>query len=147
MVKHYFLLWVSSTLLLSAAVLGLELLEGNKIRTTEYMGLMDMCPILIVMIGLTAFLLFPLTLVPVSLLIRKWVRISFIIILIYTAAGAAIGRWVFNSLYDERFIREYGLNSAASIILFLTAGLIYAMIDHFSAIRHLSPQEGSPRAE
>lgn len=141
MFKHYFLLWIGATLLLSASVLGVELLEGYKISTTEYMGLMNIGPILIVMFGLTAFLLVPVTLVPVSLLIRRFVRLSALRIILYTLAGAALGRWIFHSFYDDRFVREYGLHASTSIIIFLSAGLAYALIDHYSALRHLPSRE------
>ncbi|MBW7475452.1 hypothetical protein K0T92_11890 [Paenibacillus oenotherae] len=140
MAKHYFILWMSSTLLLSAAIWGLEKLEGNKITTTEFMGLMDMGFMLLGMLSLVIFMLFPLTLLPISLIVRRFIPFSSMRLTLYPLLGAALGKWVFDSLYDDRFIQEYQLYPMTSIIVFAAVGLVYALIDYFSAQRHLGRQ-------
>lgn len=118
-------------LLFTAAALSLELLEGSKITTTEYYGFQNIGFTFIVLMFLTACVLYPVTLLPISLLISKLVRGVLLRVLFYGILGVIGGIMMFNQLYNDRFIQEYGLNLSTAILIFGAAGIIYALLDHY----------------
>ena len=68
-------MWISFIILFGIALLGLELIEGNKITTTEYYGFRDMGFFYIGMMCMIASALYPIFLLSLSMIIRK-VRIT-----------------------------------------------------------------------
>ncbi|WP_188530689.1 hypothetical protein [Paenibacillus abyssi] len=129
-IVRYLILWLAFIILFSAGALGLEWLEGYKITTTEYYGLRNIGFIFIILMFLTASVLYPLVLLPLSIVIGRIVTVSWLRVLLYFCLGGIGGRLIFHLLYDDRFIREYDLNMVSSILIFGTIGVIYALLDH-----------------
>lgn len=119
--KHYILLWVAFCFLFTLAIFGLELIEGNKITTTEYYGLRNLgfTIIFIEFIGIVIF--YPISFFPLTLLLNWLVRSNVIKFIIYTFAGGLSGLWIFHLLYGNfgnYFVNGYGLNQETAILLF-----------------------------
>ncbi|QJD81950.1 hypothetical protein [Cohnella herbarum] len=133
--RYCLTMWVSFAILFNLSVLGLEILEGNKITTTEYYGLQNIGIIFIGMIFLTTSFLYPVTLLPLTWLIRKWVKSPTIRIAFYTLLGGLCGMFIFRFLYDDYFVRGYDLQISTSIVIFSFFGLVYALIDQFSPLK------------
>lgn len=112
------------------AAFGLELWEGTKISTTEYYGFQNIGFAFIFLVFLFSVLLYPVILLPLSWVIRKIVNPLVNRIMIFLLSGIA-GYGFFYEVYDERFIREYHLNSSTAIIFFGIAGFIYALVDYY----------------
>ncbi|MBD2861497.1 hypothetical protein [Paenibacillus oceani] len=108
--RHYSILWVCFIVLFSAATFGMELLEGYKITTTEYMGIRNVGPILTTLFCIIAAIGYPLTLMLVSMLIRKTVKVPIVHVLVYTLIGALGGVWIFDAFYPAEFVQRYDLN-------------------------------------
>jgi len=128
-VKHI-MLWMISTIIFTSASFGLELLEGNKIGTSEYYGFRNLGFVTVFFMFLLSSILYPIVLFPLSWVVRKLANalISHVMILLLSGIGGYV--FFYNS-YDERFIREYHLNSSVAIILFGIAGLIYVLMDYY----------------
>lgn len=132
---HYLMMWLVFSLLFTMAVVGLELLEGNRITTSQYYGLRNIGVIFILFTLLFGMALYPLLFLPVTLLVHRWIRLFLVRLLVYGGIGGAIGIWMFSFLYeyleDGQLIEAYDLNMTSSIILFALAGLFYGLADHF----------------
>ncbi len=128
-VKHI-ILWITSVTLFTLAFLGVELMEGYKIGTSEYYGLRNIGFIFVSMIFLFSTVIYPVFLWPLSWVVGKITNpfIGRVLILILSGIG---GYALFYKAYDERFIREYDLNSITAIIFFSIAGIIYILVDYF----------------
>jgi len=128
-VKHI-MLWFVSTILFTLASFGLELLEGNKISTTEYYGFQNIGFVFIFLAFLFSAVLYPIIIFPFSWVVRMIANplISRIMILLLSGIGGYV---FFYKAYDERFIQEYHLNSSIAIILFGIAGSIYVLVDYY----------------
>jgi hypothetical protein len=133
---RYLFMWLAFVVLFSAAVTGLEVWEGNKITTTEYYGLRNIGLIYLAVTVLPAVGLYPVTLLPLSVLIRKVIKPLPVRLFLYGAAGSLGGIRMFRSLYDDYFVRGYGLNVSSSVLVFGAFGLAYALADHYIASRH-----------
>ncbi|MDF2661783.1 MAG: hypothetical protein K0Q94_4574 [Paenibacillus sp.] len=131
--RHYSILWVCFIVLFSAATFGMELLEGYKIMTTEYMGIRNVGPILTALFCIIAAVGYPLSLMLVSMLIRKTVKVALVRAFVYTLIGAVGGIWIFDAFYPAEFVQRYDLNRSIAIVFFGTAGLLYAWIDNVLA--------------
>ncbi|MDF2663824.1 MAG: hypothetical protein K0Q94_6615, partial [Paenibacillus sp.] len=84
---RYLFMWLAFVVLFSAAVTGLEVWEGNKITTTEYYGLRNIGLIYLAVTVLPAVGLYPVTLLPLSVLIRKVIKPLPVRLFLYGAAG------------------------------------------------------------
>lgn len=135
---RYLFMWLAFVVLFGAAVLGLEVWEGNKITTTEYYGLRNVGLIYLAVTVLPAVGLYPVTLLPLSVLIGKLIRPLPVRLFLYVAAGCLGGIWVFRSLYDDYFVEGYGLNMSSAVWVFGAFGIAYALADHYIASRHPS---------
>ncbi|MEK5179001.1 MULTISPECIES: hypothetical protein [Paenibacillus] len=124
------MLWFISTILFTLAAFGLELWEGNKISTTEYFGFQNIGFAFIFLMFLFSVLLYPVILLPLSWVIRKIANPLISRIMIFLLSGIA-GYGFFYEVYDERFIREYHLNSSTAIVFFGIAGFIYVLVDYY----------------
>jgi hypothetical protein len=131
-------MWLAFVILYSVAVTGLEVWEGNKITTTEYYGLRNIGLIYLAVTVLPAIGLYPVTLLPLSVLIGKVIKPMPVRLLLYCAAGCFGGIWIFRSLYDDYFVKGYGLNISSAVLVFGAFGLAYALADHYIASRHPS---------
>jgi len=130
--KHHILLWIVFCFVFTLAVLGLELLEGNKITTTEYYGLSNLGFVIIFIEFIGILIVYPITFFPLTLLLHWLVRSNILKTVIYTVAGGASGLWIFQLLYgdfDNYFVTGYGLDVSTSIILFCVAALLYSGAD------------------
>ncbi|WP_424769323.1 hypothetical protein [Paenibacillus sp. sgz302251] len=105
-------------------------MEGYKIGTSEYYGLRNIGFIFVSMIFLFSTVIYPVFLWPLSWVVGKITNpfIGRVLILILSGIG---GYALFYKAYDERFIREYDLNSITAIIFFSIAGIIYILVDYF----------------
>lgn len=126
---RYLILWFISVVLFNGAFIGLEMLEGNKITTTEYYGLRN--------IGVTfLFITFFLSIIVsaafllISAVLHRWARRVWPLhYALYCALGIYAGWRFFHMLYNESFVREFQLNMSSAYILFGLAGLLYSLID------------------
>lgn len=131
--RHYLIMWMFFIVLFSAAVWGLELLEGNKITTTEYYGLRNIGYIFLAVHSLIAVVMYPIALWPLSLIIRKIVTTPLGQVLIYTVLGGLSGMLIFHNMYDDYFVQGYQLNRSSAMVIFGAFGLVYAIMDRFFA--------------
>jgi len=130
--KHYAVMWAAYAILLTAALFALELTEGNKITTTEYYGFREICPIYLVILAAIPTMLYPVTMLPLTMLAGRFVRPLLPRLLLYTGIGCVAGYRIFHGLYeyaDGYFIRGYGLDQSTGIWLFGTAALLYGVVD------------------
>lgn len=123
--------WLIFILLFNAAALGLELAEGSKITTTEYYGYHNIGFTFVALMFLSSCVLYPVALLPLSMLISKLVRAVLVRVLLYCMIGIVGGVMMFNQLYDNLFIQEYGLNRGTAMLLFGVVGVIYALLDQY----------------
>jgi len=131
--KHHMIMWPLFVVLFSVAVYCMELVEGNKITTTEHLGLQDFGIYSLWLLSMVATLLYPLTLLPLSWLTHKWVKIMPLRVFLYLLAGCALGPVLFRGLYEDSFIQEYQLNVSSAVLIFGVVGLIYSIADHYIA--------------
>lgn len=134
--KQYGVMWVVFIILVSIGAFGLEVMEGYKIMTTEYYGhknLGDMYfAIIFLFISLPASVLYFVTVLPLSILLRKGDGITLLVrTVIFCILGAAGGKWVFHKQYNDYFIKGYELIELIAIIIFGVTGLAYSIIDGF----------------
>lgn len=130
--KHHILLWIVFCVIFTLAALGIELLEGNKITTTEYYGLMNLGFVIIFLEFIGILIMYPMTFFQLTLLLNWQVRSNILKIVIYTVAGGASGLWIFQLLYgdfDNYFVTGYGLNVSTSIVIFSFAAFLYGGVD------------------
>jgi hypothetical protein len=132
--KHYFMMWLIFSILTTLTTLGLELLEGNKITTTEYYGLRNLGVTFIIFSLLTSIAIYPFSFFPLTLLVNAFINSLIVRVIIYLFVSGASGICIFNRLYNYTngyLIKSYELNMYTSIILFSVAGLIYGLLDYF----------------
>ncbi len=129
-IYHCLIMWVPFIVLFALAGVGLEILEGNKIRTSEYMtGLRDFGIGYVFLMGSYAFILYPLTFWPLTFILSKFIKNRIFKMAIFTLFGGGIGAFSLIVIYGSRFIVEYHLNIVSSIILFGIAGLFYTLVE------------------
>ncbi|WP_310830327.1 hypothetical protein [Paenibacillus pedocola] len=128
-VKHI-MLWVISSVLYTLAYFGLELLEGNKISTTDYYGFRNLGFVTIFLMYLLSSVLYPIVLFPLAWVVRKLAN-PFIDRLMILALSGIGGYVLFHMSYESRFIEEYHLDSRTAIILYVIAGFIYVLVDYY----------------
>jgi len=121
-------MWIPFGLLFSLAGLGLEVLEGNKIRTSEYMGLRDFGILYLFFIGSFAFMLYPISFLPLTFIVSKFIKSLLYKVIIFTFCGGVIGVFAFEIIYAN-FSKEYNLSIISSIIIFSIAGLLYTFVE------------------
>jgi len=130
--KHNILLWIAFCFLFTLAIFGLELIEGNKITTTEYYGLRNLAFVIIFIEFISIIIIYPVSFFLLTLLLNWLVRSNIIKIIVYTLIGGASGVWIFQLLYgdfDNYYVNGYGLNVSTSIILFCVAAFLYGGVD------------------
>lgn len=113
-VKHYGVMWIVFVLLVFIGVIGLEIIEGEKIKTTEYYGLQNIRYMYFAVIFLTvvlpASMLYYITVLPLSVLLRNGTGMMYSIrTVVFIILGAAGGKWVFHKQYSD-FVERYELN-------------------------------------
>ncbi len=111
--------------------LCLELSEGYKVTTTEYYGLRNIGYIFIAMMLLIASVLYPIVLLPLSIVICRIMTASFGRVLLYSILGVIGGILIFHKFYNDHFIQEYNLNISSSVLIFGAVGFIYALMDNY----------------
>ncbi|MCH7323340.1 hypothetical protein LZ480_15805 [Solibacillus sp. MA9] len=126
---HSLIMWIPIVLLFSCAAFGVELLEGNKIRTSEYFGLNDFGPFLLFIYTSLLVMLYPISFLPLTFIVSKYGKKPEFKMIIFTLFGGGMGTIVFKIIYDERFIEEFNLSIISSIILFSVAGLLFALVE------------------
>ncbi|MDN4492499.1 hypothetical protein [Ureibacillus aquaedulcis] len=128
-IYHCLIMWTPFILLFGLAGFGLEFLEGNKIRTSEYMGLSDLGVGYLFLKGSLAFVLYPITFLPLTFIVSKFVKPLLLKMLTFSSFGGILGVFSF-FIYDSSHIDEYNLSITNSITLFGVAGLLYALVEN-----------------
>ncbi|WP_274310169.1 hypothetical protein [Solibacillus daqui] len=126
---HSLIMWIPFVLLFSCAAFGIELIEGNKIRTTEYFGLNDLGPALVFIETSIVIILYPISFMPLTFIVSKYVKKPVFKMIIFTLFGGGMGTLVFKIIYDARFIEEFNLRIISPILLFSVAGLLFALVE------------------
>ena len=127
---HCLIMWIPFILLFSCATYGVELLEGNKIKTTEYMGIIDVGPFFFLFIGASiGTVLYPLSFLPLTFVVSKYIDKVKFKMLIFTFFGGLIGGLLFNLIYDSRFVEEYNLSILSPIIIFGVIGFLFSLAE------------------
>lgn len=132
--KHYLIMWIAFGVLFTIARFGLEVLEGTKITTTEFMGLRDLGLFFMFIMATFVFLLYPISFLPLTIIISKFVKSLIVKVVIFTCIGGMIGVLAFKEAYswqDDYFIVGYDLRISTAIIIFSIAGLLYALVENF----------------
>lgn len=128
--KHCLIMWVPFVLLFTIAGFGLEVLEGNKIKTTEYLGLHDLGIFSLFIVGSLAFIFYPISFLPLTFVVSKFVKSFLFKVLIFASIGGGLGVFAFYQIYESRFVEEYQLSMVSAVIIFGIAGLLYAYIEN-----------------
>lgn len=128
--KYSLIMWIPFVLLFALAGFGLEALEGNKIATTEYMGLRDLGILYLFFAVSLAFIFYVISFLPLTLVVSKFVKALLFKVVIFTIGGGVIGAFAFEKIYSSRFIEEYNLSIISAILIFSIAGLLYSLIEN-----------------
>jgi len=124
-------MWIPFIVLFALAGFGLEVLEGRKIRTSEYMtGFRDLGASYMFLMGSFAFILYPISFLPLTLLVSRFMKNWLFKVVTFTLFGGAIGAFSFVIIYDSRFIEEYNLSIINSMLIFGIASLLYALVEN-----------------
>lgn len=135
LIKHCLLMWIPFIVIAGSAAALLEMIEGLKITTTEYYGLMNMGPMYILLLFFIAIIYYPLIGAPVSILLYISRIKPVAAIPVCGLLGAIGGFYVFKNSYDAYgdgyFVRGYDLHISTAIIIFAIAGCCYAIVDYW----------------
>lgn len=132
-VKRYILLWGFFIILFFAAALGLELIEGYKITTTEYHGLRNLGVAVLFMMLTGGIMFYFLSFLPLTILLDWLVRHLALRLAFYMIVGAFGGLFLFIKQYGAFLLdgRGYHLNALTPCLLFGIAGLLYGIGDYY----------------
>lgn len=111
--------------LFMGAVLGVERIEGYKIATTEYYGLMNIGGIFIALTLLLAVALYAVVMLPITLAANRWLRHPLLQTALFTGLFLWAGQLQYRD-YPLDFREGYGLSPWTSWWMFGLAGLLYA---------------------
>ncbi|MDQ0242793.1 hypothetical protein J2S09_000329 [Bacillus fengqiuensis] len=127
--KRYAILLLTFPLLVGFGVWLVEVIEGNKITTTEHIdfGVMN-----IFFGSIFGFVAYVISILPFTLLFEKFFNKPFAKFIVYTFIGYMIGRFVFEKSYLPHHVEEYHLNELTSILVFGFIGCLYAIIDIYT---------------
>ena len=119
---HGLIMWIPFGLLFSFAAFGLDVVEGNEIITPGY--------VLIYLFIAASFtiILYPISFLPLTLVVRKFVESLLFRMVTFTFSGGVIGSFAFEKIYDF-LLEEYNFSIIASTIIFGIAGLLYALVE------------------
>ncbi|MEG0471020.1 MAG: hypothetical protein RR588_01675 [Solibacillus sp.] len=128
---HCLIMWIPFILLFSFATVGLELVEGNKIREPEYYGLDEIGPAYLLLTTALFVILYPISFLFLTFILNKFVTKSKFKISLFTLFGGVLGAVVFNIIYNSpfRFIEGYDLSILSAMIIFAFAGLLFALVE------------------
>lgn len=128
---HCLIMWIPFIVLFALAGFGLEVLEGRKIRTSEYMtGFRDLGVGYMFLMGSFAFILYPISFLPLTFIVSHFMKNWLFKVVTFTLFGGAIGAFSFVIIYDSRFIEEYNLSIINSMLIFGIASLLYALVEN-----------------
>ncbi|GGF60111.1 hypothetical protein GCM10010912_01700 [Paenibacillus albidus] len=145
MIRHYLFMWFNFMVLFTLASFALEVLEGNKITTTEYWGLRDLGLVFPFLWASAAFVIYPVLVLPVSWVMHRWIRTLPLRILLFTCLGAAGGLLIFRESYNEYFVHGYQLQRSTAALTFGIMGFCYTLVDRYLPSL-LSRNRGNVRA-
>ncbi|SFP35536.1 hypothetical protein [Salibacterium halotolerans] len=128
--RHSLIMWIPFALLCLGAGFAVELVEGSEVATTRYTGFQNIGTGFLLMIWFTGVLAYPVTFLPLTLLISRITNRRMIRIVTYAFISGLGGWWYFNGAYDP-FIEQYGLNSMSAVVCVGAAGILYALLDHY----------------
>ncbi|UNT53853.1 MULTISPECIES: hypothetical protein [Lysinibacillus] len=128
---HCFIMWIPFIVLFALAGFGLEVLEGRKIRTSEYMtGFRDLGVGYMFLMGSFAFILYPISFLPLTFIVNRFMKNGLFKVVPFTLFGGAIGAFSLTIIYDSRFIEEYNVSIVNSMLIFGIAGFLYALVEN-----------------
>ncbi|MGN7478609.1 hypothetical protein ACTHOQ_12205 [Solibacillus silvestris] len=128
-VYHCLIMWIPFAVFFSLATIGVELLEGDKIQTSEYIGLNDAPVFHFFIEAAFVIIVYPVSFFPLTFIASKYVRKPELKLFLFPLFGGFIGAVVFAIKYNNLFIEAYNLNIISSIILFGVAGLLFALCE------------------
>lgn len=126
---HSLIMWIPFVMLFSCAAFGVELIEGNKIRTSEYFGLDGFGPFLLFVYTSLLVMLYPISFLPLTFIVSKFVKKPVFKMILFTLFGGGMGAIVFKIIYDARFVEEYHLSIISPILLYSAAGLLFTLVE------------------
>lgn len=128
---HCLIMWIPFIVLFALAGFGLEVLEGRKIKTSEYMtGFRDLGVGYMFLMGSFAFILYPISFLPLTFIVSHFMKNGLFKVVTFTLFGGGIGAFSLAIIYDWRFIEEYNVSIVTSMIIFGIAGLLYALVEN-----------------
>lgn len=128
---HCLIMWIPFIVLFALAGFGLEVLEGRKIRTSEYMtGFRDLGVGYMFLMGSFAFILYPISFLPLTFIVSRFMKNWLFKVVTFTLFGGVIGAFSFVIIYDSRFIEEYNLSIINSMLIFGIVSLLYALVEN-----------------
>lgn len=128
---HCFIMWIPFIVLFALAGFGLEVLEGRKIRTSEYMtGFRDLGVGYMFLMGSFAFILYPISFLPLTFIVGRFMKNGLFKVVPFTLFGGVIGVFSLTIIYDSRFIEEYNVSIVNSMLIFGIAGFLYALVEN-----------------
>ncbi|GGD66011.1 hypothetical protein [Paenibacillus nasutitermitis] len=115
------------TLMAAVGLWVVESIEGSKITTSEYM---DLTFYMVFFGAVLAFPFYFIVFCPIGIAVDKWLNRNLPIKLIsYMLVGGVSGYYIFEMLYEVRFVEEFGLHSSTSIILFAAIGALLSIAE------------------
>lgn len=123
---------VPFTVLFVFAAYLLNVIEGTKIRSSEYIPLSEFGMASIIYIPF-AFVCYVVLFLPLTIIVNKLITSLALKSIIFACVGGILGSFAFNGFYSTPYISEYLLNISSAIILFSVAGLLYCLVE--SAVR------------
>ncbi|OXM14861.1 hypothetical protein CGZ75_18520 [Paenibacillus herberti] len=122
-VIKYVILCVVYIIIFMGALLMVELIEGRKITTTEYMGLTNMGGGYVILAFFFTVILYVLAVLPLTLVVNRWLRHPLLQGVLFTGLAIWAGQFQYRSY--EFFIEGYGVQPWTSWWVFGTAGILY----------------------
>ena len=120
-------MWVPFIALFAFAGLGLEVLEGDEIRSESslYLGYLGT----LFIGGSMAFIFNLVSFFPLTIFVNKFAKSQLYKIVLFTVSGGVIGVLALGA-YDSLFMKDYQFSIMTSILLFSIAGFLYALIEN-----------------
>ncbi|SDS62596.1 hypothetical protein SAMN05444162_1886 [Paenibacillaceae bacterium GAS479] len=123
-VIKYVILCVIYFAVFMGALLGVEWIEGRKITSTEYYGLMNLGGGYIILIFFVAVILYVPVVLPLTLIVNRWLRHPLLQGILFIGLALWAGQIQYRN-YGEYFIGGYGLQPYTSWWVFGAAGILY----------------------
>lgn len=126
---RYWLLLASFSILLGLGIWTLEAIEGSKIKDTLHTDF----GILLLFYGfIVGVLISIIVILPLTHLIQRYIPNTVVRLIVYPILGLLLGKIVFQMSFLDLHVQEYELYELTSVIIFITVGFIYCIIDEYT---------------